>query len=125
MSFQIFLFAAQESGQPELGVVKFSGEGFFRQLRYPEPGRMEKLEFNVDREYFDLELSLFSGRPFRMLNLGAHDLLALAYLPRNLLLGNIAHASSSAKCEVHCPDGRTSQSCITCRIEKITVKICC
>jgi hypothetical protein len=132
MSFQIYLFTSPDTKAKFWG-VEFTGRGrdgeieFGGKIEFPPAGSSSASQMIVKSESFDLDLR-FGGtgdKPFRATRLGADDTLALVYLPNQTILGNIAHAKPQVQCEVHCPDGRTAQGCIICKIDGHIVKICC
>src|SRR5262249_55522730 len=99
-------------------------------IDFPSPGETDLKEIlkEISIPFAEIDLHLDFGRTgkfFRVNNVGPNDTLVLNYLPSSIILGNLFHATPQSNCYVQCPDGRTSQNCITCLVEGHKIKICC
>jgi hypothetical protein len=124
MAFTILLSSAPMT---EIKFVEwlFEGSGFSQKARFPSPGETISLPVEPAAEKFRLTAMPRREKPFHFNGLGSNDSLSLIYLPQQVILGSVFHASFDAECRVECPDGKSSQTCITCKIGPLTVRICC
>lgn len=124
MRFTIILSSAPNS---ELRFTdwQFEGGGFVQKLRFPLPGTTISQEVSPTENRFTLSVAPLDAKPLRFHNLNSSDQLGLIYLPNNIVLGSIFHVVPRTDCMVECPDGKSSQTCITCYVESLKVRICC
>lgn len=124
MTFRIYLSSAPDADLKFVDWL-FEGSGFGQKLRFPEPGQTIVKTIKPASDKFRLTMIPQPEKPFHFNNLNSDDSLSLIYLPQQAVLGTVLHSRIAAECRVECPDGKSSQTCITCKIGPLTVKICC
>jgi hypothetical protein len=123
VAFGMYLFTAA-GVKDRIRDIRVFGRNFDQKIDFPEAGQQSIFSFEGDG-FFDLFLEFVWNKKFRISGLGFDDTLVLTHIPQWTVSGNVLHATQEINCKVECPDGRTSQNCITCRIDNLIVKICC
>lgn len=102
---------------------------------FPAPGNSltsgivigAKTEFSVWLRLATRSLSLGEGAKAFIPRLSVDDEIVITALDQTTAIGNVIHRSPRAHndCEVRCADGTSSQGCVTCTADGVTIKLCC